>query len=60
MDARRLPSEGRSADRIRFSSRETELLRLMANSATAPEIAERLYLSVNTGLGLVAANDLVG
>jgi DNA-binding CsgD family transcriptional regulator len=48
-DAHRLLSDGRRrTDRVRFSSREIELLRLMAQSATAPETAERLYLSVNT------------
>lgn len=48
-DARRLLNDGgRRGFRVRFSSRETELLRLMAQSATAPETAERLYLSVNT------------
>ena len=48
-DARRRISEGvRLADGLRLSPREIELLRLMARSASAAEVAERLYLSVNT------------
>lgn len=49
VDARRLLAEGEGgADALRFTSREIELLRLLAQSATAAEIAGRLYLSVNT------------
>jgi DNA-binding CsgD family transcriptional regulator len=48
-DARRRLSEGvRLTDGLRFSEREIELLRLMARAASAAEVAERLYLSVNT------------
>ena len=50
VDARRVPSRTAwaGADGLRFSDREIELLRLLALSATAAEIAGRLYLSVNT------------
>ena len=48
-DARRRRRDGVSFDDdVRFTAREIELLRLMARSASAAEIAERLYLSVNT------------
>jgi LuxR family maltose regulon positive regulatory protein len=33
---------------LKFTSREIELLRLLGRGATAAEIAERLYVSVNT------------
>lgn len=48
-DARRRLREGvRLSEDLQFTAREIELLRLMARSATAPEIASRLYLSINT------------
>jgi LuxR family maltose regulon positive regulatory protein len=49
VDARRVLAAGEAgADGLRFTTREIELLRLLARSATAAEIAGRLYLSVNT------------
>jgi LuxR family maltose regulon positive regulatory protein len=48
VDARRLLSEAPGDDDLRFTTREIELLRMLATSATAAEIAERLYVSVNT------------
>jgi DNA-binding CsgD family transcriptional regulator len=48
VDARRILSDDRSADELRFTTREIELLQLLARAATAGEIAARLYVSVNT------------
>jgi ATP/maltotriose-dependent transcriptional regulator MalT len=48
VDARRILADDRSADALRFTTREIELLQLLARSATAGEIAARLYVSVNT------------
>jgi DNA-binding CsgD family transcriptional regulator len=49
VDARRvLAAREAGEDGLRFTTREIELLRLLAGSATAAEIAGRLYLSVNT------------
>lgn len=47
-DVRRLLQEGRGGDELRFTTREIELLKLLARSATAAEIAARLFVSVNT------------
>ena len=48
VDARRILADGDRGDDLRFTTREIELLRLLARSATAGEIADRLYVSVNT------------
>ncbi len=48
VDARRILAEGDAGDELKFTAREIELLRLLARSATAGEIAGQLYVSVNT------------
>jgi DNA-binding CsgD family transcriptional regulator len=48
VDARRVLAERQGSDELRFTTREIELLRLLARSSTAGEIADRLYMSVNT------------
>jgi LuxR family maltose regulon positive regulatory protein len=48
VDVRRLLREARGSEELRFTTREIELLRLLARSATAAEIAGRLFVSVNT------------
>jgi LuxR family maltose regulon positive regulatory protein len=48
VDARRILDRTDDGDGLRFTTREIELLRLLARSATAGEIAGRLYVSVNT------------
>jgi ATP/maltotriose-dependent transcriptional regulator MalT len=47
-DARRILADVDGGDETKFTGREIELLRLLARSATAGEIAGRLYVSVNT------------
>jgi LuxR family maltose regulon positive regulatory protein len=47
-DARRLLQESPGGDGLRFTTREIEMLRMLARSATAAEIAGRLFVSVNT------------
>jgi DNA-binding CsgD family transcriptional regulator len=49
VDARRILADAEGGgDGLKFTAREIELLRLLARSATAGEIAGRLYVSVNT------------
>jgi DNA-binding CsgD family transcriptional regulator len=48
VDARSILDGAAAGDGLRFTTREIELLRLLARSATAGEIAGRLYVSVNT------------
>jgi DNA-binding CsgD family transcriptional regulator len=48
VDARRILAGAEGGTGLKFTAREIDLLRLLAGSATAGEIAGRLYVSVNT------------
>jgi LuxR family maltose regulon positive regulatory protein len=47
-DAQRLLRDEQVAGELRFTTREIELLQMLARSATASEIAGQLYVSINT------------